>query len=349
MSKRRFYATREAMLLIIIATIPACATIAAGYLNYRGQIAQKELEISATQTAEYKLPINATLTPTIQYMPMPIDVTDSPTLSITSVPSATHTPSATFAPSATDSPRPTNTATEIDTPTEILTIITPSSTPTPTSISSLNYVIADCINASAWYFQPVSISPPRDINQPNCLDLSKWGFAAQNRNLSDERQGLRINVDASAAATHGIYIFLPNEKEIDLLIEIDELAVKENCADGKYCDANLIFGIGDPVDPDQQGWFLFYRATNKNSPRLTCFLNSVFTSCDDHLFKESPPFEATERSEIKFTVNRLDVVATIDGATFNGPSLSGITSRIFWIGYNFRSEGSIRAFVSFSK
>jgi hypothetical protein len=207
-------------------------------------------------------------------------------------------------------------------------------------------MIADCIDASAWNFWQVSITPPRDINQPNCLDLSKWGFAAQNQNLSDERQGLRINVDASAAATHGIYIFLPNEEEIDLVIEIDELSVKENCAVSQICDANLIFGIGDPIL--EQGWFLVYRATSNNSPRLTCFLNSNFAPCNAPLFKESPPFEGTERKEIKFNVNRLDVVATINGATFNGPNLSGIT-RIFWIGYHIRSVGSIRAFVSFSK
>jgi hypothetical protein len=100
MSKPRSSATLKDMIPIIIAIIGVCGTIAAAYFTIRGQIALKELEISATQTAEYKLLINATVTPTIQYMPMPIDVTDSPSPTVSSAYSSSNAHLMTSTPSA---------------------------------------------------------------------------------------------------------------------------------------------------------------------------------------------------------------------------------------------------------
>lgn len=90
MSKRRSSMALKNLLPIILAVIGLGGTIATAYFAFRSQIAPKELEISATQTAEFLLLKNMTVTPTAALLP--ITATTSPTSTIVSV---TNSPTAT--------------------------------------------------------------------------------------------------------------------------------------------------------------------------------------------------------------------------------------------------------------
>lgn len=83
MSKRHSSTTLKDLLPIILAIIGVSGTIATAYFAFRSQIAPKELEISATQTAEFLLLKNKTVTPTESSFP--ITATASPTSTIVSV------------------------------------------------------------------------------------------------------------------------------------------------------------------------------------------------------------------------------------------------------------------------
>jgi len=85
MSKRHSPITLKDLMPVILAIIGLGGTIATAYFTFRSQVAPKELEISATQTAEYALTRNRTIAPTNTQFPSLIDATASPSPTVTSM------------------------------------------------------------------------------------------------------------------------------------------------------------------------------------------------------------------------------------------------------------------------
>jgi hypothetical protein len=306
--------------------------------------------------------------------PFPLD-NHSPTPTATApAPTSSSTPSPTFtpAPSATSTPLPVSTATATLTATSTVTPLPPTLTPTPTStptptatlLPSLTptasstptvtptsaptkaWIIADCVNANSWYFWTRDVVVPRKPDKPDCYDLRAWGMEAQKRLPSSNQRGLRIKVSSTEKQTAGIYYFLPDEETIYLTVEIDKLVSNQTCQGSGVCDANLIFGFGNPSQTDQ-GWFVIFRVTGEGSDRLVCVVDSIYNYCSQLVSKESFSFESAQPHQLQFIANGLDYSMKVDNTPFPDLSMAN-KPRVFWVGYNLRSGGSIEAFVTFS-
>ncbi len=325
-----------------------------------------------------------TLVGTISEAVLPIALApkiSTPTQSTTVPPTSSSTPSS--APTGTSSATPTPTATPVPANTETSThtpsVATAESTFTLTPASGLipSYAIHDCIDAAVWNFWNAPFSSPRDQLNHDCLDLSKWGIAAQNHNSLDERLGLRINFEADGYIPRGIYFHVPPKKEmvISLSIVIDELEAYEECETDKTCDANLAIGVRDQDTNAGKGWYLVFRVRKKGGDRLICFLDDPHYTCYTSLLSESPPYQSPTTYEVRFTIRPLDAEVKIQGATIDygaivekgaeydsasiiGGGADSITiisrhnlpdrqQRIFWIGYSFRRPGAVKAFITF--
>jgi len=228
--------------------------------------------------------------------------------------------------------------------------ITPPYTTTPIEPVMPAYFIRDCINSSTWVAMSQGHPLENKDNLP-CLDLSNYGFAAQSRTFTDDTQGLRIYFKTEEAVTNGIYFMMSDKQEINLLVEIDELSTyeEEGCGTARICDVNLMIGVGDPTEIDTTNWYLLFRKPSRFSERLVCTLSSYYDGCSNPnwLDMSFPLDTQAESYNVKINNNGLDVSITINDSVTLEPYSLLSKPRKFWIGYNFRSSGRIKAFITF--
>jgi hypothetical protein len=172
--------------------------------------------------------------------------------------------------------------------------------------------------------------------------LSKNSLTAQKKRLDSPIEGLRINISSSQTTMNGIYFPLEKVFDLKLSLEIEELTSENKCKSDQVCDVNLIMGFGDPYD----GWMLVYRSITEESLIYTCLFVSIDTTCvGEKQIARTRGDEPLVR-DLQFTRNGQDIEIIIDGKIIGNKSIFGMDER-FWIGYQIRRNGTIKAFIEF--
>lgn len=220
---------------------------------------------------------------------------------------------------------------------ENIPTLTPSLTPTFT-----RYLRPNCIPVESWYVFPVGLQVPvKPESSPECYDLQDRGIEAQT--AEDNNLGMRIRIEAESRKVFGLYSFLQNEEEINLLVKLNEIIASDPCTENKICDTNLILGFGDPTTETRKGWFLIFRVTKQGGEKVVCLAQSVYSGCRTFIDRGSV---VGKIYNVKLIANNLDNWIVINGARYLGPVLTK-EDKQFWLGYYIRSQGKIDGFIQF--
>lgn len=154
---------------------------------------------------------------------------------------------------------------------------------------------------------------------------------------------MRIRIEAESRKVFGLYFFLQNEEEINLLVKLNEIIASDPCTENKICDTNLILGFGDPTIENRKGWFLIFRVTKQGGEKVVCLAQSVYSGCRIFIDRGSV---VGKIYNVKLITNNLDNWIVVNGARYLGPVLTK-EDKQFWLGYYIRSQGKIDGFIQF--
>mgnify|MGYP001599800379 CR=1 FL=1 len=186
------------------------------------------------------------------------------------------------------------------------------------------------------------LTPQPDNQNRRCYDLSKKSLTAQQKRLDIPIEGLRININTSQKMMNGIYFPLEKVFDLKLSLEIEQLTSAKKCKPNEVCDVNLIIGFGDPY----HGWLLVFRNITEDSPIYTCSFETIDTACVGEKQIASPSGDGPIVHDLQFTRNGQDLEIIVDGKIIGNKSICGMDER-FWIGYQIRRHGTIKAFIQF--
>ncbi len=183
---------------------------------------------------------------------------------------------------------------------------------------------SDCINSTDWTPSPESISFTKENN---CWDLSSYGIAAQDSNLS-----FVIKNDIPQAGS--LYTPIPEKGIVKFTVKIDKFI------SGKT-NGNLVFGVGTVNDWLTEGEFLFFRATD--SGYYLVYGNSVLEVGK----RTIDSYKIGSDIVVGFHFNKLAFDIYINNTKIvSDIPLSASSPQVFWVGYRLPEKSNLVASIS---
>lgn len=246
-----------------------------------------------------------------------------------------------------ESPTPTQAPSETPTISEI-----PSSTLDSTTTTVVDSQSA-CIRADPEFWYASWITYPEDGEYPQmsrrqdnlkCYDFDSQGFIAEYHQESDAwRISIQCEVEGQKCSNEnvirGIYTQLP-AGSYEFEVNIEEIEI--NRVSQGFNDVDLIIGLGDPIT--NNGEFIIFRLVHRNGYIHLCQLTGYMYNC-------TPPITTIDPTE--FGIRKVNIeVGEETSISVENEQLVYIEStnpsyNKLWIGYSFRSRGSISAYIQF--